>query len=406
MKELEHLMDLAFKTPLYAELYHSKGLKKSDISCIDDLTKLPTISKKDIIADFRKAIGKPEDVFKYHTTSGTSGTPTIVAFTKNDWDLYVRQNAKCLQLIGATKRDIFYNSTPYGMFFAGMVLHDASIALGGTVIPAGNLHTTQAHVNLIETFHPTVFVGIPQFLLKLGKTLNNQGIDPRELSFKRAYCLGEPLPEEKRKLIEEIWDIPVFCGYGLSECGAGAECSEKIGYHWPIEDILVEVLDEKNGHGELTYTTLKKTGTLAIRFRSRDLGYVHEEKCACGDPSPVISYIEARLDDLVKVKGTLLSPFAIDSALYSVQHVDNYLCVIDEKDGLDVVKIYIEGDNIDITGVKRAVSAITFVSPTSVDIVPKDDIPVIGRKSNRFIDLRKHTPYEKLVREFMNRNLI
>ena len=150
-------------------------------------------------------------------------------------------------------------------------------------------------------------LSLPLNLFKLGKNYEADGFDPWELTFKKAYCLGEPLPDKKRRLIEELWDIEIYCGYGLSEVGVGAECSEKRGYHWPIHDTLVEVLDEKRGKGELTYTTLTKTGTIAIRYRSGDLGYIIDEPCPCGDKSPLISHIEERLDDLVKVKGTLIT---------------------------------------------------------------------------------------------------
>ena len=392
-------MDLAFKTPLYSELYKSRGLNRSDIDSVNDLNKLPTISKQEIVKDYARAIACPDKIIKYHTTSGTSGTPTIVGFTENDWNIYVKQNTKCLQLVGVNSHDIIYNATPYGMFFAGLVLHDAAIALGGKVVPAGVLSSADAHINLIKIFKPSVYVGIPQFLLALGNNLIDNGSDPREFSFKKAYCLGEPLPDEKRALIENLWDIDIFCGYGLSEVGAGAECSEKLGFHWPIDDVLVEVLNESNGKGELTYTALKKTGTLAIRFRSRDLGYIIEEPCPCGDKSPLISHIEERLDDLTKIKGTLISPFGIDAAM-SFKEIKKYLFVVDEENNLDSVRVYFEGSNIDHLKIKDAIYGLNFITPKSITLVPKGSIPFIGRKGKRFIDLRKENSYNNLVRKF------
>ena len=396
-----NMLDLAFKTPLYAELYKARGITRNDIKSVDDLGKLPTVSKANLVEDFTKAIGKPEEVFKYHTSSGTSGTPTVVAFTKNDWNIYVKQNAKCLQLIGTTKNDTFYNGTPYGMFFAGLVLHDAAIRMGAKIIPAGNLSSINAHFNLIELFNPTVFIGIPQYLFKMGNVYADMGKDPRDLSFKKAYCLGEPLSNKKRELIEDIFDIEVFCGYGLSEVGAGAECYEKRGFHWPIEDVLVEVLDEQYGKGELTYTALKKTGTLAIRFRSRDLGYIIDEPCSCGEKSPLISYVEERIDDLVKIKGTLISPYAIEDAMYSIKGVKNYLFVVDDNSGLDTVSIYIEGSDISVENIRNVIKGATFITPKHVKLVPKDSIPIIGRKIRRFYDLRKDNPLNNTVRNYM-----
>jgi len=398
---LNNMLDLAFKTPMYAELYKARGIARSDIQSMDDLTKLPTVSKANLVKDYTKAIAKPEDVFKYHTTSGTSGTPTVVAFTQNDWDIYVEQNKKCLQLIGTTKKDKFYNATPYGMFFAGLVLHDAAIRMGAQVIPAGTLSSINAHFNLLELFNPTVFIGIPQYLFKMGNVYADTGKDPRDLSLKKAYCLGEPLPNKKREIIEDLFDIEVFCGYGLSEIGAGAECCEKRGFHWPIEDVHVEMLNEHYGKGELVYTTLKKTGTLAIRFRSRDLGYIIDEPCSCGDKSPLISHIEERIDDLVKIKGTLISPYAIEEAIYSVKGVKNYLFIVDDDNGLDTVSIYIEGSDINEEIIKDVINGATFITPKHVKLVPKDSIPIIGRKIRRFYDFRKGHLFNNTVRKFM-----
>jgi phenylacetate-CoA ligase len=235
----------------------------------------------------------------------------------------------------------------------------------------------------------------------MGNVYADMGKDPRDLSFKKAYCLGEPLPNKKRELIEDLFDIEVFCGYGLSEVGAGAECCEKRGFHWPTEDILVEVLDEQYGKGELTYTALKKTGTLAIRFRSRDLGYIIEEPCSCGEKSPLISYIEERIDDLVKIKGTLISPYAIEEAMYSIKGVKNYLFVVDDGSGLDTVSIYIEGRDVSEEIVRNVINGATFITPKHVRLVPKDSIPIIGRKIRRFYDLRKNNPLNNTVRNYM-----
>ena len=108
-----HAIDLAFKTPLYSNLYNSSGIERKDIRNEEDLCKLPTVSKKNIVENYLMAIAKPQDIIKYHTTSGTSGSPTIIGFTNNDWEIYVRQNVKCLELIGVDKKDIIYNATPY-----------------------------------------------------------------------------------------------------------------------------------------------------------------------------------------------------------------------------------------------------------------------------------------------------
>ena len=401
---LKNTMKLAYKTKLYGNKMKERNITPKDFKSVEDLKKMPIVSKKDIVKDFWGAIGDKKNIFKFHTTSGTSGTPTAVGFTYNDWDIYVEQNVRCLKLADITKNDVVYNSTPYGMFFAGFVVHDAARVLGARIIPAGKLSTGKQHLDLMKMFNATVFIGIPQYLLKLGYYLQEMDKDPREYTLKKAYVLGEPLPESKRKKIEDIWDIDVRIGYGLSEVGAGAECKEKCGLHWPDDHVLVEVLNKDNsGKGELCYTTITKTGTLAIRFASGDHSKIIEEKCACGRKSILIDYIEERLDDLTKIKGTLISPFTIDNVLFQFNEIRNYLFIVDSKNGLDEARIYIElleeeNEKL-ITKIKNALLSSISVS-TKIKIVEKDVIPIIGRKGKRFIDLRKDTNHKNSIHKF------
>ena len=404
LNRLKKTMELAYKTKLYGNEMRKRNLKPEDFNSIEDLQKMPIISKKDIVKDFWAVIGKPDEVYKFHTTSGTSGIPTVVGFTYNDWDIYVEQNVRCLKLAGITKSDIIHNSTPYGMFFAGFVIHDAAKLLGAKIVPAGRLSTGKQHLDLIKMFNSTVFVGIPQYLLKLGYYLLDNDKDPKEYPLKKAYVLGEPLPESKRKKIEDIWDIDVRIGYGLSEVGAGAECEEKAGIHWPDDHILVEVINQDStGKGELCYTTITKTGTLAIRFASGDHSRIIEEGCPCGRKTLLIDYIEERIDDLTKIKGTLISPYTIDEVLFSINEIRNYLFVVDSFRGLDDARIYVElfknGDDKLMKKIKNEITASISITP-KIKFVEKDSIPIIGRKGKRFIDLRKKTAYENLIRNF------
>ncbi|MBD3230588.1 MAG: AMP-binding protein [Candidatus Lokiarchaeota archaeon] len=404
-KLLRKTIKLAYKTRLYGKLMRDRGLKPDDIRKIDDLEKMPIISKKDIVKDFWGAIGKPEDVYKFHTTSGTSGVPTVVGFTYNDWNIYVEQNVRCLKLADITKEDIIHNSTPYGMFFAGFVVHDAAKMLGPKIVPAGRLTSGRQHLNLIKLFNSTVFVGIPQYLLKLGYYVLENDEDPKEYPLKKAYVLGEPLPESKRRKIEDIWDIDVRIGYGLSEIGAGAECKEKCGIHWPEDHVMVKVINkEKDGKGELCYTTLTKTGTIAINFASGDRSSI-KGNCPCGRDSLLIDYIEERLDDLTKIKGTLISPFIIDKILFEFNEIRNYLFVVDSNRGLDDARLYIELSSEKSKKLKEKIKNSLLASiSVSVDsqFIERDTIPQIGRKGKRFIDLRnkKGSKYEKIIREF------
>ncbi len=396
-----------------AELYRRKfkeaGLKPDDIKTLGDLKKIPFSSKTDIVRDPLGAVGDKANLFKLHTTSGTSGKgETIVYFTHNDWENYELQNARCLLMAGITKKDVIYNATPYGMFFAGQVLHDGAKRLGAFIIPASTLKTGMAHINNIQNpfFKPTVFIGLPQYLLRWGHTWINKGGDPSKSTLSKAYVLGEPVPKPVREKIETMWGIDCRIGYGLSEVGASAECEEKNGYHWCEDEVIVEVVDPETGEqledgekGELVYTTLTKTGTLAIRYRSGDESAILGRDCSCGRTFAKLRLIETRLDDLMKVKGTLVSPYTIEDAVFT-HDVENFLCVIDKEEDSDVVRIYLEGfkrqtlqDQLVDTFITK-----TKFSPTSVTFVT--EIPQIGRKGKRVIDLRKDSPLNQEVRSF------
>ncbi|MFX0137797.1 MAG: phenylacetate--CoA ligase family protein, partial [Candidatus Hodarchaeota archaeon] len=209
-----------------------------------------------------------------------------------------------------------------------------------------------------------------------------------------------------RNKIEEVWGVDCKIGYGLSEIGAGSECEEQNGLHWPEDDVIAEIIDPKTGEilgpnekGELVFTTLTKTGTIAIRYKSGDESSILGRECACGRNLVRISLIEQRLDDLTKIKATLVSPYQIESALFN-NDIRTYLCVIDKVEDSDVVRIYVDADESDKLKEKIIQSIKTHLklSPTSINFV--ENIPQIGRKGKRFIDLRKSHPMAKIVRDF------
>ena len=409
-QKLRKIIKFAYEN---AELYRNKlesvNLKPGDIKSLEDLQKIPLSTKADIVKDPFAAVGDKKNLFKLHTTSGTSGKgETIVFFTYNDWERYELQNARCLISTGFTKDDIVYNATPYGMFFAGQVLHDGAKAMGAFVIPASTLKTGLAHINNIKNpfFKPTAFVGLPQYLLRWGHAWIKAGGDPSKSTLKKAYVLGEPVPPPVREKIERMWDVDCRIGYGLSEIGAGAECEEKNGYHWPEDEVIVEVVDPKTGKpvnegekGELVFTTLTKTGTLAVRFRSGDESAILGRECSCGRTHAKLRLIETRLDDLIKIKGTLVSPYTIEDAMFT-QDIESFLCVIDTKQDSDVVRIYVKAPETKALQDQliNKFQTRTKFSPTSINFV--SNLPQIGRKEKRVMDLRRESPLNELVREF------
>jgi phenylacetate-CoA ligase len=414
-KKFKRTMELAFKTPLYSQKFKEAGLSLADITSLKDLEKLPFSSKQDIVKDYRAAIADHSNLAVFHTTSGTSGTPTVVGYTNNDVETQTINEARNLLTAGFKKGDIIINTTPYGMFFAGVCIHDAIRRIGAVVVPAGKLASSRQQVDMIHFYRPTGVIGIAQFILRWASLYEDMfGEDPRESSLNRGYALGEPVPEGKRKRIEDVWGIDLRIGYGLTEVGSGGECEEKNGVHWQEDLSLVEVIDPDNNErvadgerGELVYTTISRTGTLAIRFCSRDSSFIVGGDCSCGRITRRVMPPEFRLDSLIKIKGTLTSPFAIDSAIFSYEGVRDYLVVVSEdSSGLDRVDVYIDSDSFtprQIESLYDRFGGKVWFNPSSVKIVEKDSIPVIGRKGKKIIDLRTEADYGDELKTFLEK---
>jgi len=412
-RRLRSTLKLAYeKTRFYREKLKQVGVQLNDIKTYDDLVKIPFSSKEDFVKDYSALIASRVSV--WHTTSGTSGLPSIIGFSNDDLEAQTSIEARNLRVIGVKAQDVVHNVTPYGMFFAGICLHEGARRLGATVIPAGKLPTGKQQALVVDLFKPTVILGVPQFILKLSYIYEREiGKDPRKSSLRLAYALGEPLPDVVRERLEERWGIEVRVGYGLTEAGSAAECEEKNGVHWPEDQTLVEVIDPKTGErvsegeeGELIFTTLTRTGTLSIRFRSSDFSRATLEKCSCGRTLLRLAPPKYRLDDLVKIRGTLTSPYAIDTAIFEFPEIRNYLFVVDKDPSgiVDMIKIFIEADYQDPKTIERLAEKLgggICVTPNMIKYVRLGLIPTIGRKEVRFIDLRKDTPYKDTVKEFM-----
>jgi phenylacetate-CoA ligase len=411
---LREIVRLAYKkSSLYHELFKKFGVMPDDIKSLDDLRKLPFTSKEDFVKDYWGPIINKK-IAEWHITSGTSGTPTVVGFTRNDVRIQIEQEKRNLLTAGIHKNDIVLNTTPYGLFFAGTMIHEAAVQIGATVVPAGRLPSAEQHIRLIELFKPTVIIGIPQYILKLARIYETiTGKDPRKSSLRRAYALGEPLPENVRQRLEREWNIEVRIGYGLTEAGSGAECGASKGVHWPEDHTIIEVIDPNTGEnldfgecGELVFTTLTRRGTVAIRFRSRDCSVILDNSCGCGSNFVCVMPPRYRLDDLVKIKGTLVSPFAVEEALMEMPEIYHYIYIIlKDEMGVDKVLVFLELNFGDPNQIKSRVlsrlRAYTWVSVDQIFVVPKETIPRLGRKEKRFIDLRSETTFRDQILSFV-----
>ncbi len=392
-------------SPLYRDKFDQAGVKPEQLRCLDDLRRFPFTCKQDLrdCWPYGTFAVPMEQIDKIHTTSGTTGKPTVIGFTKNDWNDVIEMAARGMRASTISAGDIVQNTTPYGLFFAGASTQGGAEKAGAAVIPMGPGNPEQ-QLFFIKNLKPTVIMGVPSFILTLANYARATGFDPASSSLKKAFLLGEPITEATMERIETAWGIKAYSGYGITEIGASGTCPERDGYHWSADIVYLEILDFESGEpvkpgekGEAVYTTLTRQGVPLIRFRSRDI-ISRMESCPCGRTLPKISFIEGRLDDRTKIRGTLILPREIEEAILKISQVENYLAVVDNKGDMDILTVYVKSSKDMAKEITQRVKALTNLTPNQV--IQVEEIPRGERKMKRFIDGRNPT---KSDLEILNR---
>lgn len=410
LKLLKSLIPTVYKkSSFYKKKYSAAKVDISSIKKVEDITKLPFTTKDDLVKNSQDFIIN-KDIAEWHMTGGTTGAPTIIGWTKNDLNVMMEIETRNQRILGTKKGEIFLNTLPYGMFWPASLIHNAAMAAGASVVPAGKTETMEQQISLMKLFKPNVIVGIPQFVLRMAYSYEEiTGISAEKSSVKKLYVIGEPVSDKLRKTIENAWGAELRNGYGLSEICGSVECYEKNGVHWHEDHVLAEIIDPKtgealeDGEGELVLTSLTKDGTVVIRYRSGDNSKIIKEPCSCGSVLIKIMPPKYRIDDLVKIRGTLVSPYIIDEVMLQIPNVQNYLYVIskDDKTLRDNVAVYIEisrMSNYLTDDISKKLKAATWIKPDFVKIVPLNSIPKIGIKMKRFVDLRKDEKLAEILK--------
>lgn len=348
-----------------------------------------------------------EKLLRLHTSSGTTGRPKAVFFSKSDLENSAELIARSLFMIGARKSDILQNSMTYGLFTGAFVMHYGAEKLGILVIPAGP-GNTERQINLMLEFGTTMLHMTPSYALYVASVIHDKGIEPkRDLKLKRAILGAEPYSEETRRKIEEMLGIDVFNCYGLTEMngpGVGFECPEKSGLHIWEDNFLIEIINPDTGEpveegevGELVLTTLNREAMPLIRYRTRDLTKIITEPCPCGRTHRKITRILGRSDDMFIVKGVNIFPQQIEQVLMGIKGVaQNYQIVLDSLDEM-TIKVEIDRELFDgkiekLVRLKEQivdkVRAATLVKP-KVELLEPGTLPVSEGKAKRVIDNRK-----------------
>lgn len=355
-KRLKNLVKYVYdRSAFYRNKFKEAGIKPDDVKDIGDITKLPYTMKQDLRDNypFNMFCVPMEEIVRIHASSGTTGKPTVVGYTRNDIDMWTEAMARTIVAPGGSKKDILHNAYGYGLFTGGLGFHYGGEKVGCAVIPVSG-GNTKRQLLLLKDFGGTILSCTPSYSIYLAEAALKEGIDPKEEFKIRIGIFGaEPWSEAMRKRIEDILDIKATDVYGLSEiCGPGVaqECEEQKGAHIWSDHFYPEVIDPETGEqvgdgerGELVFTTLTKEGIPLIRYRTRDMTVLDNEKCACGRYHPRMLKVRGRSDDMLIIRGVNVFPSQIEHVLMKFPDVAaHYLLVLGKKGPLDTLTVKVE----------------------------------------------------------------
>ncbi|HNX81176.1 MAG TPA: phenylacetate--CoA ligase [Candidatus Omnitrophota bacterium] len=355
-ERLQETIQYVYKhNPVYKIKLDQFGITPSDIKSIDDIVKLPFTTKDDMRDNYPfKLFSQPlKNIQEIHVSSGTTGNPTVVGYTKEDVKLWGEVMARSFACAGAVPGDMIQIAYGYGLFTGGLGSHYGALELGLTILPASS-GQTKRQLKLMNDFKPRVLACTPSYALYMVEEAKEMGLDPRASSWQIGVFGAEPWSESMRKEIESRWNMCALDVYGLSEIigpGVAMECPHKKGLHIWWDVFYPEVINPKTGHyvkdgetGELVITTITKKGIPLIRYRTRDVVGISYDTCVCGRTTPRLTKISGRTDDMIIVRGINVFPSQIEHVLLGIEGTQpHYQLIVDRKAGhLDEIEILVE----------------------------------------------------------------
>ncbi len=348
------LINVYENVKFYKDRIDNCGLNPYKFKDIDDIAKLPFTTKEDLRDNYPFGLfARPmNDIVRIHSSSGTTGNPTVVSYTKNDIALWGNLIARDLYGAGARKNDIIQNSYGYGLFTGGLGLHYGAEMLGATVIPVSS-GATERQIKIMIDYGSTVICCTPSYALHIAEVGKEMGIDFSKMPLKIGVFGAEPWTEEMRREVESRLSIDAVDIYGLSEIigpGVSCECTQKKGLHVAEDHFFVEIVDPVTGknlqagkQGEIVFTSLTKEAMPLIRYRTRDLSILNDSQCACGRTHSRMRKPMGRTDDMLIIRGVNVFPSQIEEVLMKVKEIEpHYLIVVDRKNYLDTIELWIE----------------------------------------------------------------
>ena len=411
LERLRALVAHAGRVPLHRDRLSAASVTPDRMRTLDDLRRLPFTTK----ADFRDTypfglLAVPMDeVVRIHASSGTTGKPTVVAYTRGDLDVWTEVMARTLRTGGVDRGDVVHNAYGYGLFTGGLGFHYGAEAVGAAVIPVSG-GFTERQLLALQDLGSTVLCCTPSYALHLAEAIEEAGLRPGDLRLRVGFFGAEPWTEAMRTAIQSRLRVMALNVYGLSEItgpGVAVECPERDGMHVAEDHFFPEVVDPDTLEpvppgttGELVLTTLSKQGMPLVRYRTRDLTTLDPTPCRCGRALVRIGRIMARSDDMLIIRGVNVYPSQVEHALLQVPELaPHYLLVVRREHALDTLEVQVEGQPAAMAGGEGALGTLAarvrrrlldaLGLTAEVRIVAPKTIERSAGKAKRVLDLRE-----------------
>ena len=407
VKQVKHVYE---NVAYYRDLMDKKGVKPEDIQSIDDLHKLPFLTKSDLRDAYPYGLlATPlENCARIHSTSGTTGRRVVAFYTQHDIDLWEDCCARAITAAGGTKKDVCQVAYGYGLFTGGFGLNGGSQKLGCLTLPMSSGNTDR-QIQFMMDLQATILCCTPSYAAYIGETLKEQGYKPEDIPLKAGIFGAEPWTEEMRRGIEETLGIKAYDIYGLTEStgpGVAFECSEQTGMHINEDHFYAEIIDPETGEvlpegskGELVFTSLDKEAFPLLRYRTRDICVLSRKACSCGRTLVKMAKPMGRTDDMLIIRGVNVFPSQIETVLLNEGYQPNYQIVVDRKNNTDTFEVNVEmtpekfTDKVsDILKMEKSLAAamrtMLGINPAVHLVAPKQIARSEG-KAVRVIDKRK-----------------
>lgn len=412
LTRLKETVKHAANSPFYKEVFEKNGITPDSIQTLDDLRKIPFTTKNDLRSHypFGMAAIPIQKCVRIHSSSGTTGNPTVVLHSAKDLDQWANQVARCMYMVGLRDTDVFQNTSGYGMFTGGLGFQYGAERLGALTVPAaaGN---TKRQIKFITDFGTTCLHIIPSYATRLAEVMYEMGIDPRRDTKLHTVCIGaEPHSEEQRKRIEQLLGVKTYNCFGMSEMngpGVAFECPEQNGLHIWEDYVIPEIINPQTLEpvpegeiGELVLTTINREAMPLLRYRTRDLTRFIPGECPCGRTHRRLARFVGRSDDMIILKGVNIFPIQIEKILMNFKELgSNYLITIETVGYNDEMLIEVELSDLftdDYSALQRLAKEVTrqlkdeLLLTPRVKLVGKGSLPSAeGGKAVRVKDLRK-----------------